>query len=32
MASIAARIFVSCLAVTENSTPCLSAVASMARL
>ena len=32
MASIAARIFLSCRAVTENSTPSLTAVPSTARL
>ena len=31
-ASIAARIFVSCPAVTENSTPSFTAVPSTARL
>ena len=32
MDSIAARIFLSCLAVTENSMPSLTAVPSTARL
>jgi hypothetical protein len=32
MASIAARIFLSCRAVTENFTPSLTAVPSTARL